>query len=132
MCKIYKIFGWCSLLLLLCLPLKSYALDTFEFGCESAKVGWNAGDDLVQWHDIRTVWKDGTELQYSDIFSVIMPKLTAVIPRLRSGHSYLEIRACMNIENPVCSVWKSSEEIGTPNPWEVYWKPLPPGNIIIE
>jgi hypothetical protein len=132
---LYKFFKFCTLLLLLCLPFKSWALDTYEIGCESANVAWDLGNNTpeMQWHELRTVWIDGLAFQYSNEFAVMMPKQTALVPRPRSGHSEIEIRGCRFTDGvPECSNWVNSTVIGLPNPWEVYWKPLPPGNIIIE
>ena len=132
MCKLYKAVKWCSLLLLLCLPLKSFALDTHELNCESAVVKIVPDGSPTEWYEFRTVQKDGTTPMYSDTFVIITPKTTITIPRPRSGHANIEARGCNNLQNPICSDWKSSEEIGIPNPWDVFWKPLAPSNIIIQ
>lgn len=124
------------LLVLLVFPLKSFGLTTHDLECESAKIEWTAGDNLVEWHEIRTVFNDAEFPEYSEVFAVLMPKLSAVVPRPRSGHCDIEVRACRNITTPECSSWTNSSVSGVANgvlsPWEVFWEPLAPSGIEIE
>lgn len=68
----------------------------------------------------------------STVITIPMPTLEASIPRPRSGHFVLLIRACKaNIPEPLCSRYVRSDIEGLPEPWEIYWKPNIPFHIFV-
>jgi hypothetical protein len=94
---------------------------------DTALVRWTPGDTLVQWHEVRTRWRDVDPHTLSTSFRVDMPTTEATIPRPRSGHFSVEVRACRNYKGKEqCSEWITIDVNGKPKPWIIYWKPPKP------
>jgi len=118
------------------------ALVTVAINKETVKVEWIPGDNLAQWYEVRTRWRDKTEATYFSSFRVNEPTHAVVVPKPRSGHFAVEIRACRKYPEDLtadqCSSWTRSDVEGVDkdlnlNPWEIFWKPQgPSGFFIIE
>ena len=111
----------------------AFCLDTHTIRKEEVRVAWDAGDDLVEWHEIKYIFTDvSPETEFENIITIQMPILEVIIPRLRSGHFILKIRACKeDTLEPLCSTWIRSDILGVPEPWDVYWKPNIPFHIFV-
>lgn len=101
---------------------------------ETVRVEWTAGDDLAQWYEVRTRWRDKSEAIYFSSFRVNEPIHNTIVPRPRSGNFAVEVRACREWEGKdQCSLWLKSDVEGAPEPWIIFWKPQgPDGFFIIE
>ncbi len=100
---------------------------------ERVKVAWTPGDNLVEWFEIRTRWRDKTPQELSPPFRVDGSLAETIIPRPRSGNFAVEVRACREWEEKdQCSIWIKSDLEGTPEPWIIFWKPLKPFGLTIE
>jgi hypothetical protein len=94
---------------------------------DTALVRWTPGDTFVQWHEVRTRWRDVDPPTHSTPIHVDMPKTEVTIPRPRSGHFSVEVRACRKYKGKEqCSEWITSDVNGKPKPWIIYWKPPKP------
>ena len=111
----------------------AFCLDTHTIRKEEVNVAWDAGDNIVEWHEIRYVFTDvSPEVMDSTVITIPMPVLEATIPRLRSGHFALLIRACKSdVIEPLCSRYVRSDIEGVPEPWNIYWKPNIPFHIFV-
>jgi len=94
---------------------------------DTALVRWTPGDTFVQWHEVRTRWRDVDPHTLLTSFRVDMPKTEFIIPPQGSGHFSVEVRACRNYEGKEqCSEWITSDDNGKPEPWIIFWKPPKP------
>lgn len=92
-----------------------YVLDT-----PTVKVAWDPSEGATR-YDWRLIWIDPS-LEFEQLSGSVSGS-PVEIPRPRSGHFRVEVRAC---NDAGCSDWAVSTVSGYPKPWIVYWKLPPP------
>ena len=123
---------------------KEYEGTLYFISREDATLAWDVVT-VAEWYEARRVWLDPTPEMTYDLGRIELDACDEttcfkVIDNTRAGHFFYSVRSCIiDSGEDKCSEWSDSTNAeraklmdGTQGAWFVFWKLMPPSDVIID